>query len=300
MKKGYDIALGVTIGVVVTCLVFINWYEDMTYDGGNPLSNKRNDGDGAQNDCPTPSSISRQRLPVENDERGNLEAGYRALVSGDRSKLLDFLFLLRTHSSPHEFMVHKLLSANYSEQRVLLDALSLADENLRFTVLNDLFHESTPQAVDLAIDIVKNHHFSNTAMEVEALLIEQSYHMEKSSHIADIARLLNLRSAHAHKKEEIAQHMEALLQHQNQDIQVQAIAGITLYGSQLSLVSAIEKLLFQPDLALRRAAIKAMYSVEASWLYANLIQEVEHIAENHSPENSLQKLAEDILDFHGL
>ena len=104
--------------------------------------------------------------------------------------------------------------------------------------------------------------------------------MEKPTHIADIARLLNLRSAQAHKKEEIAQRMETLLLYQNPDIQVQAIAGITLYGSQLSLVSAIEKLLSQPDLALRRAAIQAMYSVEPSWLHSNLIHEVEHIAKS--------------------
>lgn len=300
MKKGYDIALGVAIGVVVTCLVFTKWYEDMAHDQDKPLLNKINDGDGAQIDCTMSSSISWQNSGLENNEKGHIEAGYEAMISGDRSKLLDFLFLLRTHPSPTEFLVYKLLNANYSEQRILLDALSLEDEGLRLTVLNSLFREGTSQAVDLALDIVKNHHFSYTSLEVEALLIEQSYHMEKPTHIADIARLLNLRSAQAHKKEEIAQRMETLLLYQNPDIQVQAIAGITLYGSQLSLVSAIEKLLSQPDLALRRAAIQAMYSVEPSWLHSNLIHEVEHIAANSSQENSLQKLAEDILDFHGL
>lgn len=46
MKKGYDIVFGVVIGVVVICLVFIKWYEDMVYDYGNFLLNKINDGDG--------------------------------------------------------------------------------------------------------------------------------------------------------------------------------------------------------------------------------------------------------------
>ena len=300
MKKGDGIVLGVAIGVAVSFLVFTKWYGEMTYDNDKPLLSEVSNDNKAIVNCTMPSLISWQSSRSESNVTANIEAGYNALISGDKSKLLDFLFLLRTHPSPHKFMVHKLLNANYSEQRILLDALSLEDENLIFSVLNGLFRESTPQAIDLALDIVKKHHFSNTAMEVEALLIEQSYQMEKSSHIADIARLLNLRSAQAYKKEEIAQHMEALLQHQNQDIQIQAIAGITLYGTQLSLVSAIEKLLFQPDLALRRAAIKAMYSVEASWLHANLIHEVEHIAKNQSQENSLQKLAEDIIHFHGL
>ena len=213
MKKGGSIVLGVAIGVAVSFLVFTKWYVELTYDNDKPLLSEVSNGNEAIVNCTMPSLISSQRSRSESNVTANLDAGYNALVSGDKSKLLDFLFLLRTHPSPHEFMVHKLLSANYSEQRILLDALSLEDEKLRFSVLNGLFHESTPQAVDLALDIVKKHHFSNTAIEVEALLIEQSYQMDKSSHIADIARLLNLRSPQAYKKEEIAQHMEALLQH---------------------------------------------------------------------------------------
>ena len=76
MKKGYDVALGVAIGVVVTSLIFIKWYEDMAHDQDKPLLNKINDGDGAQNDCTMSSSMSWQNSGLVNNEKGHIEAGY--------------------------------------------------------------------------------------------------------------------------------------------------------------------------------------------------------------------------------